>query len=384
MKAPVLSYTMKQELISSCNVTFQDPITSAVKRCEGPTLIEIGEEIQEWPHIVAFRLTQSWTKLSELPLAFNFRDSVLVLRSVILHQTGHFTAAVRAPKAWMFYDGYKPPHHLPPRFTFYNLDETEEFMYNKTLDTVLYEVLEGQGTSSDPLKNEKNLFDDYDYDWSQSFHVSNPYPGHTDYSSEDTAELGAKLRSATGYSSPSKKQNSPGTTKKQQQHESQGDMDKKIRKLNNDLSKASNSPTKRNSTKVTGKKAAKRKEPLPKTKDSPDLEERKKKRKSSGSVTVKRIQKGWFYRHTAPSRGPKPACKSCGAPIEYTDECVLHGYYEKKHFKQLTRDQYHCRKSCIQNMSRATFDDFMEQFWTARPVLEVIKDINKENKKKKK
>jgi len=48
--------------------------------------------------------------------------------------------------------------------------------------------------------------------------------------------------------------------------------------------------------------------------------------------------------------GPKPICRGCKMPIEYTELCVHHGWYEASKHRHLTKDQYHCRASCLAKM----------------------------------
>ena len=73
----------------------------------------------------------------------------------------------------MFYDGYDPPNHLPPRFTFFPLSEPEKVTDGRRLDTVYYEVIVG-GTDIDD-NNRENLFSDYNFDWGNKFCSTNNY-----------------------------------------------------------------------------------------------------------------------------------------------------------------------------------------------------------------
>ena len=147
-------------------------LVKKLENVQAQHLIEMAE-LQHWPHTLAFRLTGLPVQLSSLPQAFEYRDAMFILRSGILHQPGHFTGFVSCPKGWMFYDGYDPPNHLPPRFTFFPLSEPEKVTDGCRLDTVYYEVIVG-GTDIDD-NNRENLFSDYNFDWGNKFYSTNNY-----------------------------------------------------------------------------------------------------------------------------------------------------------------------------------------------------------------
>ena len=104
-------------------------------------------------------------------LSRHHHDVVFILRSVNLHGTGDFTGVVRAPRAWMHYDGSQTSDDSP-HFLFYPLDQAKRAMHGRDLDTAACEVVPGL-----TIKSEKDLFGDYDHNWSESFYANNAYPG---------------------------------------------------------------------------------------------------------------------------------------------------------------------------------------------------------------
>ena len=76
------------------------------------------------------------------------------------------TAVIRAPKAWMFYDGIQE-EATDPRFRFYTIESCVSAINGYDLVLILYKVVE----PNTPCFQE-DVFED---DWSEIFYASNSY-----------------------------------------------------------------------------------------------------------------------------------------------------------------------------------------------------------------
>ena len=264
----------------------------------------------------------------------------------------------------------------------------------RRLDTVYYEVIVG-GTDIDD-NNRENLFSDYNFDWGNKFYSTNNYCDMAEIvglnkkqnkkkekvtkileeevemeeeengdgnNSDSTLELQRKLRESFGVQVGSGENN-------------QKKVNEQLKQLAKDM--RSEGDKKKKKPKPKSIETNKKKNKEKKVTESPQKNKRDRPRKSGSNA---RMPTGWSFRLYIPTRGQKPRCQGCGRIINYSDYCVRYSFYEKSHYENPTRNQYHCYASCLQQMSAEHLDSFIEKYWIEPEVIEVKNEIIKMKKK---
>jgi hypothetical protein len=323
--------------------------------CSGPNILAEAKVVK-WPHTMVFDVNGATGRgytLQDIPFTFQYKTKKFVLRSILIGGGGHFTALIRCPEAWMFYDGIDNVH----RFRMYQLNQPSyEFMERKSLNFILYEIVDD--TIQEDFGNVclERIYTD-------QTPVVMTAPDDNDDNSEAEKDRSDSDESSFFDAAPfladdynNRNINAGGSTESQKEII---DGLKEARKDAQELLKKH---------KVKETKNKKKKEKTTTTKPT--------KSSSDGTTRKERIVRGFSVRRQGQKRGPRPICKGCGMQIEYTDMCIRHNYKERNHHKHATVDQYHGRASCLKKMTRAKLAEFKTKKWTDGNVIALLNEMN--------
>ncbi len=348
-----LEQLLEEHQLPMCDRQLLDPAhkNGAYRYCTGPNIV--GEaQVIKWPHTMVFDVNGvagRGTTLSDLPFTFEYKTKKFVLRTAIIGGGGHFTAVIRCPDAWMFYDGM----NSVPRFRMHPLNQDSySFMTaNKSLNFLLYEVINATITEN---------FGDVNLDLIHTDQTLNIHP-HNRNNEED-----GNNNSSDDNDNDNKKDDDDNDDDnddaafladdywENNAGETQESILEGLEKTRKDAQKLHKNSKQKKTTSASEKEKEKSKKTTPRK---------------------ERIPKGFSVRKKVQTRGPKPICKSCGMQIEYDDICIRHSYKERDHYRYVTVDQYHGRAHCLKKMSRAKLIDFKNKRWTDKTVLDLLQEL---------
>ena len=175
--------------ITGCPVQKSDN-NNILHECEGPTK-QNAARIVAWPHALIIDTSGHQKSIGNLDQSFTFACKQFELRAAMLHLGNHFTAIVRCPNGWMYYDGM----WATPRFQFYPMDKHEEAIHNFIIECVSYEVCEIGSPS----------FGNAEFDWESAFKARGSFGRATKNQSTGQTSIPDMLKSLSQELDPPKK-----------------------------------------------------------------------------------------------------------------------------------------------------------------------------------